>query len=372
MSVLKKVRSISVRATFGLFVLASIVFIRCSHKTGGIIIPDEPHKLLSEYGFFDGELAHLNPGEGVLPYDLNTPLFSDYSQKARFVWMPDGTSASYTEDHVLDFPIGAVLIKNFFYNHDDRDPSLGRKIVETRLLINRGEEWDAYGYIWDEDQKDASYTIVGDIKDISWVDIDGKDRQVNYIIPNKNQCKSCHAYKEKLMPIGPKARNLNKSFAYHDLSANQLDRWQEVGYLTGDLPDHKPAVAQWDNSEEDLHKRAMAYLDINCGHCHNPNGAGHTSGLTLLAESEPGLKLGIYKPSVAAGAGTGGFTYGIDPGSPESSIMIYRMATDNPGAMMPEVGRQLVHAEGVALISEWIDQLPAKDFDHLLYSDESD
>ncbi len=347
-------------------VLLGLCFVECSPKVTYIKNPDTPHKKLSAYGFFGADMASLNPTQGVLPYDLNSPLFSDYSQKARFVWMPDGTSAAYTEDHVLDFPLGAVLIKNFFYHNDDRDPSLGRKIIETRLLINRGEEWDAYGYIWDEDQSDATYTIVGDIKDISWVDIDGEERHVNYFVPNKNQCKGCHSYKEKLLPIGPKVRNLNKDFAYEVGTQNQLTHWKDIGYLDRLSLAEAPAVAKWDDTTIGIHDRAMAYLDINCGHCHNPYGAGHTSGLTLLAHSDPGLKLGIYKPSVAAGAGTGGHTYGIAPGSPESSIMVYRMNTDNPGAMMPEVGRQLIHDEGVELISDWIRQIPEEDFAHLL------
>ncbi len=348
-----------------MLVILCLCLARCSQNEG-IVIPDEPFQKLSQYGFFEGELSDLLPHEGVVPYDLQSPLFSDYSYKTRFVWMPNGTAANYTQDHVLDFPKGAVLIKSFYYPHDERDLSLGRHIVETRVLINRGEAWDAYGYIWDEDQQDAKYTIVGDIKDLSWIDKEGETRHVPYIIPNKNQCKSCHSYKEKLMPIGPKVRNLNKDYAYASGTQNQLAHWQDIGYLNGLTLTDAPAVAKWDNSNHDIHDRAMAYLDINCGHCHNPDGAGHTSGLTLLADSQPGLKLGIYKPSVAAGAGTGGHTYGINPGDPETSIMVYRMSTDNPGAMMPEVGRQLVHDEGVTLISEWIKQLPKEDFDHLL------
>ncbi len=37
--------------------------------------------------------------------------------------------------------------------------------------------------------------------------------------------------------------------------------------------------------------------------------------------------------------------------------MVYRMKSDNPGAMMPEVGRRLVHDEGVGLIAQWIREM---------------
>lgn len=348
---------------FILFIAVSILLLgtitKCTTvKEGGIQVPDEAYDTLSEYGFFEGNIQDLNPSEGVIPYDLSSALFSDYSHKERFVYMPDGQAAVFSYDHVMDFPIGATLIKNFYYYHDERDESKGRQLIETRLLINRGEEWDAYGYTWNEQQTDAVYDKVGDIKDVSWINSEGKDMRVDYIIPNKNQCKGCHAYKNKLQPIGPKARNLNKDYAYHEGLKNQLVKWSEVGYLSGyDSEEEHPDVAVWDDENYTVHERAMAYLDINCGHCHNPDGAGNTSGLTLLAESELGLKLGIYKATVSAGAGTGGFQYSIIPGNPDESIMVYRMQSDNPGAMMPELGRRLVHEEGVELITDWIQQM---------------
>lgn len=329
-----------------------------SQSSTNINIPANPHERLSQYNFFVGDIENLNPADGVLPYDLNSPLFSDYSHKSRFVWMPDGTTANYTTEHVVDFPIGAVLIKNFYYLNDERDATQGKRLIETRLLVNRGEEWDAYGYSWNEEQTDATYDIVGDIKEVAWVDAAGESQKIDYIIPNQNQCKGCHAHDNVLKPIGPKVRNLNKDFVYADGLDNQLEKWSSVGYLTGlNDTDNHPAVARWDDQTAALHDRSMAYLDINCGHCHNPKGAGGTSGLSLLADSELGLPLGIYKPTVSAGAGTGGHTFSIFPGKPDESIMIYRMESLNPGAMMPELGRRMVHKEGVALISNWIQDM---------------
>ena len=179
------------RPTMNKFALAVILISSClllsmcQPRIVGIAILDEPYDSLSEYHFFDGPLSDLSPTEGVLPYDLNSPLFSDYARKSRFVWMPEGSSATYNTDHVLDFPLGTVLIKNFFYQHDETDVSKGRRIMETRLLINRGEEWDAYGYIWNDAQTEAVYDVVGDIKEVSWINTHGTEQDVNYIIPNK-------------------------------------------------------------------------------------------------------------------------------------------------------------------------------------------
>ena len=353
---------------FSILIICSFIAVGCSTgDSDDIMIPDQPFEKLSQYNFFTGDLAQLIPAERVLPYDLNSPLFSDYAHKARFVWMPEGKSAQYTLDHVVEFPTGTALIKNFYYNNDETDLSQGRKIIETRVLINRGQEWDAYGYTWNDEQSEAYYDIVGDIKDISWINDKGLSQRVDYIIPNKNQCKSCHAYDNIQKPIGPKVRNLNKEFAYADGTMNQLKKWAEIGYLSGyaSMENH-PNVAVWDDENNyDLHDRAMAYLDINCGHCHQPKGAANTSGLTLLVDSEIGTSLGIYKATVSAGAGTGGHTYSIVPGDPTTSIMIYRMKSLNPGAMMPEVGRRMIHDEGVALIADWISAMDKNDFEDL-------
>lgn len=329
---------------------------QCQLLNSSITIPEEPYERLSQYQFFTGDLANLQANERVIPYDLNSPLFSDYAHKARFVWMPEGTSATYTTGKVLDFPEGTVLIKNFYYENDETDIAQGKRIIETRLLINRADEWEAVGYIWNEEQTEAYLEVVGDIKEVSWVNNTGEQQSTHYIIPNKNQCKSCHLNGKKQIPIGPKVRNLNKTYPYADGEMNQLEKWASIGYLKGyDATHEHPKVAKWeDESSGALHERAMAYLDINCGHCHNENGSANTSGLHLIADAKLDMSLGIYKATVSAGAGTGGNTYSIVPGHPEESIMIYRMSSTNPGAMMPELGRSMVHEEGVNLISNWI------------------
>ncbi len=314
-----------------------------------------PHDRLSAYQFFTGTLADLQANVNVLPYDLNTPLFTDYAHKSRYVWMPPGQSAQYTEDGVLEFPKGTVLIKHFYYLNDERQVDSDRRIIETRLLVHQTKGWEAHTYIWDEKQEDAQLEIVGDITPVSWVDIEGQQREINYLIPNKNQCKSCHSYDEQIMPIGPKARNLNRDLVYSDGPKNQLVKWTEVGYLSGYLAENEsPRTAIWNSPSESLHQRALAYLDSNCGHCHNPHGPGGTTGLNLVYDAPLDLTLGINKPPVAAGRASGGLSYSIVKGQPDQSILAYRMASGETGVMMPEIGRTLVHEEGVALIREWI------------------
>ena len=183
--------------------LVLMIFIFTCCKNGPqqvkIIQADAPLEKLSEYHFFVGKMANLQPNDRVLPYDLNSPLFSDYAHKSRFVWMPINQSASFGEEgEVLNFPEGTVLIKSFFYNHDERDLSQGKRIIETRLLIKGKENWEAHGYTWNKEQTEAYLDVVGDIKEVNWVNEDGKKMFVDYIIPNKNQCKGCH-YKKGIL-----------------------------------------------------------------------------------------------------------------------------------------------------------------------------
>jgi len=312
---------------------------------------------LSEYNFFKGALADLIPADGILPYDLNTPLFSDYAHKARFVKLPPGGKAVYNNHSVFDFPVGTVLIKNFFYPHDFRDASKGRRILETRLLIHEEKGWKALPYIWNDEQTEAVLEVAGGRKEISWVHDDGSVKSILYSIPNVNQCKGCHVKGEVMTPIGPSARQLNREFSYQDGAMNQLLKWRDAGILA-DLPENIaecPKVPDWNNpADGTVEQRARAYLDINCAHCHSALGPANTSGLLLdIHETDP-TRLGVYKSPVSAGRGSGNYLYDVVPGKPEESITIFRMKSLDPGVMMPEMGRKLVHEEGVKAVEEWI------------------
>lgn len=315
------------------------------------------HENLSDYGFFTGALNNLQPAAGVVPYDLNTPLFSNYAEKARFIKMPAGKKAQYHNNEIFDLPIGTILIKNFYYPIDFRKPENGRRILETRLLVHRENGWHTYQYVWNKEQTDAVFEPIGDITPVSYIDEKGKTVQLQYVIPSQAQCLGCHRIGNRIQPIGIAARHLNGNFNYPSGIANQLHYWQQQGML--DLPDTPlPANAVWNQPQSgSLEERARAYLDINCGHCHRKEGAGGTSGLFLTIHETDPRALGIRKPPVAAGRGSGTLQFDVEPGKPEKSILVYRMQTNDPGAAMPEIGRELVHKEGVALISQWIREM---------------
>lgn len=334
------------------------------------IMADSPPRLLSAYGFFRDAGAR-EPNARVTPYELNTPLYSDGALKFRYVYIPEGRQARYSAEDTFDFPVGTVLIKTFAFAEDMRRPAENLRFLETRLLIRREAGWIALPYVWNEEQTEARLSVIGASVPVSFIDQEGQAVALDWAVPNVNQCRGCHARAggNDVLPIGPSARNLNRQHDYGDFTfadervgdVDQLRAWAVFGILNGlspDRPDHpangRPRVPNAYDASAPLEQRARAYLDVNCAHCHNPAGPAHTSGLDLRwSQSDPAL-WGVYKRPVAAGRGSAGFDFAIEPGHPERSILVHRMASTDPGVMMPELGRTLVDERAVQLMRDWI------------------
>ena len=195
----------------------------------------------------------------MVGYDLETALFSDYTVKQRFIYVPAGAKAKYDPGRAFDFPVGSALIKTFGYGE-----GAAFKPLETRLLLRRASGWVAIPYVWNAEGTDAVLKRAGTRLAVSFTDPSGKLRQVSYAVPNQNQCKDCHALSGQITPIGPKARYLNHN--------GQLQKLVAAGLLDN-APADAPRVARWDDPKAPLDARARAYLEINCAHCHNPAGA---------------------------------------------------------------------------------------------------
>jgi uncharacterized repeat protein (TIGR03806 family) len=316
-----------------------------------------PYRRLSTYGIFEGEMKNLKPTAQFHFYKPASSLFTDYANKSRFIFIPEGQKAKLNLNE-LELPHGTILVKNFFYPEDFRKPEGERRIIETRLMIHEEGGWQAYPYIWNEEQTDAILKIVGGTTQVHFTDQTGKNQVINYIIPNKNQCKSCHNQDEKLVPIGVQTKHLNHEANLNGSPANQLIHWEKLGILEKSVhPDQLPAMINYEDEKQALDDRAMAYLDINCAHCHRAEGPASTSGLFLSFDQKDPLKLGINKAPVAAGKGAGSFKYDIVPGQPDQSILTHRMNSTEVGVAMPEIGRTTVHREGVELIKAWISRL---------------
>lgn len=324
---------------------------------------------LSGFGLFTGSPADggLVPVEGNVPYTLSTALFSDYAVKSRTLYIPPGKTAHYDPVAALDLPVGTLITKTFAFPADLRKPDQDVRYIETRVLVRQPSGWEAWPYVWNTEQTEATLATGGRSRPVTFIDTEGEARSFTFYVPSKNQCQQCHHLvddkgEQVMHPIGVKARYLHHANTYGGVEHDQLEYLASLGKLDGlpapgDLP---KAPDAFDPQAADLSTRARTYLDINCAHCHNPKGtAGITSQLFLNFDNTSVFNLGECKRPGSAGAGVGG-EFDIVPGKHDESILWYRMHTEETGKMMPQIGRTVHHEEGAQLIADWIDSLPAK------------
>ena len=327
-------------------------------------LAEVPYPNLSQYQFFKGEIKNQQPSYGVIPYKPASELFTDYALKNRFVWLPNGTKATYTSDaDILKLPVGSALIKTFYYNNVQ--PANGTKIIETRVMIKVTEEndetdgWIFAEYLWNADQTDATLQTQGSTMAISWIDQNSTTQNINYQIPSTNQCKTCHDNNGKSRPIGIKPQHLNTTFPYSTGTKNQLAKWIEFGYLENNLPATIVSTVDYKDTSKSLDLRVRSYMDINCAHCHQDGGNAeymHTIKLSF-SQSTNSSNMGVCVPGNIQ---VPGFDRGliVSPNNTNESTILYLLSTNSPNFRMPRIGRTIAHQEGIQLVTEWINSLP--------------
>ncbi|UJR81408.1 SO2930 family diheme c-type cytochrome [Sandaracinus amylolyticus] len=321
---------------------------------------------ISTRGLFE-DARTQTPSEGVEPYEIVAPLFSDYASKHRFIQVPEGERITVGEDGYWDFPVGTILVKTFGFPIDARDPSLGERIIETRLLIREEDRWRPEVYIWNDDVSEAYLTPAGRIVPVSFVDAQGETVELDYRVPSHTQCSNCHRSSDglRLRPLGPRTAQMDRMHAYADGAENQIDHLVEAGWLdarpaTDDvIIDYEAVRNDPEATFEEIDAAARSYLHANCSHCHRDGGPADQSGLFLEIEAMDRGHLGVCKVTVSGGCDFGRAV--IQPGAPDASMMVCRMESTEAGIKMPELPTVLAHTEGVDLIRRWIAAMPPDD-----------
>ena len=363
-----------------LFLAFSIFFSSCSNNNDEDYIPISPvtvdltlvpYPKLSDYKFFEGDLKNLSPALNVLPYQPASALFSDYAHKKRFVWMPIGSKATFNGDeNSLELPVGAVLIKSFYY--DNVQPNNSTKLVETRLMIRKSTGWIFANYVWNDEQTEAFFDLNGSNTFIEWKDENNVIKSVNYRIPNQVQCITCHKTSATVSgenitiftPIGVKPQNLNFNYLYGSENKNQLSKWIEQGYLESDfnLPSQANTVINYEDTTKSLELRARSYVDINCAHCHQNERHCDYRPMRFAFYETGNSTTGLTNIGVCVNTSdVQDFPNQLDkvvsPQNISQSMLFYRMNTTNESYRMPLHGRTLIHTEGVLLMKDWINSL---------------
>ncbi|MEX2130044.1 MAG: SO2930 family diheme c-type cytochrome [Pseudohongiellaceae bacterium] len=358
------------RATACALFLLTVLLQACGPGDPQFHAGERPQRL-SGWNLFTLTDTALTPNPATLRISPANTLFTDYAHKLRTLWIPEGKQIQLVANE-LDFPVGTVLSKTFYYpatstgefllqedSAEQESVSLtDHRLLETRLLVRRETGWDAFPYVWNEEQTEAFLRLAGASIPVT-LQSAAESNSFTYFVPNENQCSGCHQTEHPnggMHPLGAKARQLNHVLPFDGEGLkNQLAAIVERDWFN-ELPVIE-ILPQWKDETLSIDLRARAYLDINCGHCHNPAGAADTSALLLDGFNHSGFEMGLCKPPVAAGGGSGNLQFSIVPGQPAQSILLYRMESTNPATMMPELGRTLIHREGVELIREWIGEL---------------
>lgn len=291
---------------------------------------------LSELKLFQGNLANLEPTSVVDIYRLNTPLFTDYSHKKRFLSLPEGSSMTYDGDGFPIFPINTILTKTFYYNNDETNDDSTKNIIETRVLINTETDgWRLANYIWNSDQSDADLTVDEHNVSVDYINEMGISKHIDYVVPGMQDCVKCHKNSDTQTPIGPKVRNLNHTYN----GENFIEQMITKGKLINAPAINEIAkLPKWDNTNNTLSERARAYLDVNCAHCHEPGGfynISHGDNFDLRYETDfIRSNISIYKDQI-----------------------VTRMHSDISQYGMPFIGTTIKHSEGIDLIEEYVNSL---------------
>ena len=336
-----------------------------------IVNPEqEPFQKLSEYKFFVGLLKNQHPAFDVIPYEPASSLFTDYAKKKRFIWIPKGQKATYnSDDSVLELPVGSAIVKTFYY--DNIQPNNNTVIIETRVMIRRQSGWIFAEYIWNNDQTEAKMDLSGSFKSLSWRDENNITKSVDYRIPSQAQCVLCHKKIESVtnttyIPIGIKPQNLNNNYNYGYETKNQLTKWIESGHLENnfELPIASKTTVNYKDATKSLEVRARSYLDINCAHCHQEkrhcNYRDMKFAFSATGASNGQQNLGVCMNTFdVQGSNLSPFIKIVSPRNLGQSMMYYRLNTTEEAYRMPQHGRTIIHTEGVALIGQWINSLPA-------------
>ncbi len=319
-------------------------------RQGGAQTGLAPAKLSDTDAF--SNLAALTPANGVRPYEVNTPLWSDGALKQRFIALPnDGTHDTpdekirFDDDGNWAFPVGTVLIKHF---------ALGARRLETRFMVHGTAGWYGLTYRWRVDGSDADLLPGSYVEDI---DHDGDTIEWNY--PSRSQCLLCHTDAAGRV-LGVRTHQLNRDCALPSGGLrNQLLIWNDAGMFDDAfdpaLVDDMLAAEPIGDTTATLERRARSYLDSNCAHCHQPGGVRSQWDGRLPSppraqrtlDVDPDDDLGIAAARVIA------------PNSVARSVLYQRVNTLDGCCAMPILGRSTIDDEAVSVLRDWIETMDA-------------
>ena len=327
-----------------------------------------PRKL-SETGLFTST-KEQTASPGVTSYEINAAQWADHASAERWMALPGAEPVHIDSDAKWIFPDGAVLAKTVSIEMSHGDSNSVRRL-ETQVLHREEGAWRPYTYAWNDEQSDAELVdAAGFTRTLQIRDAQTPSglREQSYRFASRGECQMCHnpwvemkttsIGIQSASPLAVSSMQWNTSLP-EDPAQNQMTALHGHGWLAGSVAELPSSTGRFANPYDTtavLEERVRAYLHVNCSHCHQPH-AGGSATIDLLHD----VKLADAK-LIDAKPGQGAFGISaariVSPGDPLGSVLHYRMATIGSGRM-PRIGSEEVDEQAVAMIREWIAQLPA-------------
>ena len=299
-------------------------------------LPDD----ISSLKIYKGDTKDLIPNSWYTDFEGATDLFTDSCEKQDLIYIPEGKKIipPTVGSGLPTFPSGTIFLKTFYYYNDKRNPSLGKKIIETRVILFANGKWEGVTYAWNDQMTNAYAVKNGKSYDISYFDKEGKSHNFTFNIAKQGGCMECHTEVNTgyFMPIGFKMKYINTTRIAEPF-INQITYFQQIGKMEQADPTKFISVAKKYDLNEPLEKRVRGYLSANCAYCHNPNGT---------AWSRSDLNFEYEVPLDSTGI--------ID----RKTDIINRMLSKDPKKWMPKVHSTLIDYQQIELIKQYFSQLP--------------
>jgi hypothetical protein len=314
---------------------------------------DLPHRL-QDTGLYP---AGSNATRGdLLSFTPQYPLWSDGTEKRRWIALPPGTIIDASDPDAWQFPRGTKLWKEF---------SLHGRPLETRFIEHRTDgSWRFAAYVWNSTGTDA---VLAPGKGVTLTGVSGAPRG-RYSVPSRSDCAVCH-HSAPVPVLGFAALQLSSDRDPNAVGARplrsgdiDLPRLVSKGLIRnlpvrlGHTPPRIPAATP-------IERAALGSLHGNCAHCHNTSGNRAPLPLTLAqGVNDPlGRYLEVLRSTIGAVSrwrdphdDSDADAHIIVPGKPSSSVLAIRMQSRHAATQMPPLGTQLPDAESVELIHRWI------------------
>lgn len=393
----------------------------CDHRGGGqggfyTLEPtpkDRPAstfpRTLSASGLFRSVKGHVMQ-PALIPYSVNSPLWSDGAYKERWLGLPGADSTiEFTRSRTWGLPDQTVLVKSFALEMEEGNPQ-SRRWIETRFLTRQQGEWFGYSYAWNDEQTEGTLVgAAGTDREFtrrvpkSKEHPDGLHKQ-KWHYPSRSECMVCHSRAANYV-LGLNEVQMNREHDYGGVRDNQLrvlehlgvlrvkafeemknslreeaekkglsdkeikayvekqtttrgQRGPVVSSLLAFAPANYRALADPYDPKQVVMARARSYLHANCAQCHVEAGGGN-------AQMELGFQTKLEKMrllDVKPVHHTFGLTDArlVAPGHPERSVLLHRLSHRDAG-YMPPLATSEVDREAVKMLHDWIKQLPLRE-----------